>query len=296
MVNSPIPVHRRRYSNEFKKQLRENFKEEKEIFDKKKSRFSEELLFMKSENGTIYTAIDSTSDEEVILKTFSPRNMMKLTTGEDVPSEIYFHLLAYKTCPENVVKPLDYYKESDGSFTLAMEKPKGYLDLLEVSRSYAPIDERSSFIVTKQLAEINQSLLNADIVHGDIKLENVLMNLKTLNLKLIDFGSAMDRKSIEERSKVPMGTSQYMPPEYHFKKQYKIEEASVWAIGAIMYVLLVGEWGFDEFDNEFTRVAESEEHLTSTALFLIGQTLNEKSHIRISIQGLLKMLNKIDLS
>ena len=285
MVNSPIPVHRRRYSNEIKKHFREKIFEEK---SEGPCRFTNVELFMNSSNGTLYSATDRSTDAQVILKKIVPNksSMMKMDK-ELVPAEIYFHFEAFKACPEHVVEPLSYYKEGQ-NFILAMDRPEGYADLLEVAQKYAPIDENASFKVAKQLTQACQILRKSGIIHGDIKLENTLMNLKTLQVRLIDFGSALSEKTIEKEFRQPPSTRRYLPPD----SSYKIDETTVWQIGAIMYILLVGEWCYDE-DFGWTRDRESEEHLSSMAVFMIEQALNIKSCLRISSEALILMLEKL---
>ena len=283
MVSSPIPAHRRRYSNELKKHIYREKTDEQ--------RFTQIKLMMNSSNGTLYSAIDNHSANEVILKRMEATNMMKMNS-EDVPSEIFFHYAAYKACPENVVEPLDFYQEG-GAYILAMERPVGYSDLLDVCQKYAPIDEKSSFTIVEQLATTCAALAKIGIVHGDIKLENTLMNLKTLQIKLIDFGSAMFESTIERQQTKPLSTPRYQPPEFICSKLYKSDETTVWMVGAILYILLVGEWCYDEDDQEWIRDRESEEHLSTMALFLIEQTLNIKSCLRISTSGLLQMLSRL---
>ena len=292
MVNSPIPVHRRRYSNELKKHI-SCFREK--LVNEEGRRFKNKKLLMNSSNGTLYSALDDITDSEVILKKIDPTGstMMTMKSGDRVPSEIYFHHAAYAVCPEHVVQPLDYYSEMDGSFVLAMERPVGYDDLLEVCQQYAPIDEKSSFTIVEQLAQTCQTLHQYGIVHGDVKLENTLMNLKTLQIKLIDFGSAMSVATIEKKKAVPASTPRYQPPEYMAHGEYLIDETLVWSLGTILYILLVGEWCYDEEDEEWVRDRDSEEHLSTMAAFLIGQTLNYKRCLRISSSGLLQMLAKL---
>ena len=269
MVNSPLPVHRRRYSQEFAKQ------EQPLHFN----RFQSVTKIMDSENGTIFEAVDSRTNETVILK------KIKIEENSQVPTEIRLHNAAYKAAPEYVVKPLNYYFDQ-GHFWLALEKPDGYQDLLQVAVNYAPIDEQSVFKIGKQIATACNLLKDAEIVHGDIKVDNVLMNLKTLHIKLIDFGSA---RAITDTS-APNGTPRYYPTEYFDSRVYNYEDFTTWSVGAILYILLVGEWCWDEDELEWFRDNESEVHLSPNAISLIDQTLTRN---RLSPVALLSLLTRL---
>ena len=269
MVNSPLPVHKRRYSQDFaKKEQRLHF-----------NRFQQLQKVMDSENGTIFEAINFKTKETVILK--------RINTDETshVPTEISFHFAAYKAAPEFVVKPLNYYFDQ-GHFWLVMEKPVGYSDLLQVAIDYAPIDEQSVFKIGEKLTTACHLLNNAGIVHGDIKVENVLMSLKTLHIKLIDFGSA---RAITDIS-APNGTPKYYPFDYFDSRIYNHQDFTTWSIGAILYILLVGEWCWDEDELEWFRDHESELHLSSNAISLIDQTLTRN---RLSPLSLLSFLSHL---
>ncbi|XP_072573161.1 serine/threonine-protein kinase PLK3-like [Paramormyrops kingsleyae] len=76
-------------------------------------------------------------------------------------------------------------------------------------------------------------------VHRDIKLDNLFVNEK-MQLKIGDFGLAVKLKL---REKDICGTPPYMAPEV-WKREGCGTEAEVWALGCIMYQLLVGEMPF----------------------------------------------------
>ncbi len=59
--------------------------------------------------------------------------------------------------------------------------------------------------------------------------------------KLIDFGFST---CVERKIKLFCGTPSYMAPEIVQKLEYKGEQADVWALGVLFYVILTGNFPF----------------------------------------------------
>ena len=73
-----------------------------------------------------------------------------------------------------------------------MERPENSKDFFEVSRQYGALRECPAKIIFRQVAETCQNLHRHGVLHRDIKDENILVNLKTLETKIIDFGCATE--------------------------------------------------------------------------------------------------------
>lgn len=97
------------------------------------------------------------------------------------------------------------------------------------------VDEAVS--LGKFLLNASQYLLRLDLVHGDIKPENILVSTgyDTLHFKLVDFGSATEIFSITSRA----GTASYLAPE-RFHEAPISERTELYAIGATLYQSLTG--------------------------------------------------------
>ena len=90
-----------------------------------------------------------------------------------------------------------------------------------------------------------------NIIHRDLKLENLFLNGK-MELKIGDFGLAKKLRQ-NETIKGVAGTLSYMAPEILQDKEYSYE-VDIWAIGVIMYFLLIGELPFKDPNKE--KIAE----------------------------------------
>jgi hypothetical protein len=99
----------------------------------------------------------------------------------------------------------------------------------------------------EQLAEALEYLHAQDLIHFDVKPDNVIVNRR--RLVLVDFGVAAHRDAVWENWRG--GTGLYMSPEHRelFRGKQKPDGRSdVWSVGVIMYQLLTGRLPFKKED------------------------------------------------
>ena len=101
------------------------------------------------------------------------------------------------------------------------------------------------------LIEASAHLLRLDLVHGDIKPENILVisHYDRLRFKLIDLGSATEIFSITTRA----GTASYLAPE-RFHHAPISERTEIFAIGVTLYQALTGAFPYGEIERYQTPV------------------------------------------
>ena len=98
-----------------------------------------------------------------------------------------------------------------------------------------------------------------NIVHRDLKLENVLIDPLSGQVKIIDFGFSIHLYKADER-KIPFtcGTPHYLAPEQAQRLSYYAKPADMWAVGVIFFALLTGKMPFHSgFENELYRLIMS---------------------------------------
>lgn len=95
------------------------------------------------------------------------------------------------------------------------------------------------------LLKMSQFLIKYNLVHGDIKPENIIMTQRKgkLVFKMVDFGSITEAYSNVTRA----GTPSYLAPE-RFVKAPVTEQTEVYAIGVTLYEALTGTFPFGEIE------------------------------------------------
>lgn len=143
----------------------------------------------------------------------------------------------------NIIKLLDSY-HSKNSYNLVLEFVNGKrsLNRLVGIQTDRRLSEKSARPLMRQLFEAVRYLHEKRVVHRDLKLDNVLVS-PTGQVKLIDFGFSI-RSQKSQRLKLFCGTPSYMAPELSSKSSYLGPPVDIWALGVILYRVLVGRHPF----------------------------------------------------
>jgi serine/threonine protein kinase len=110
-------------------------------------------------------------------------------------------------------------------------------------RRLLSIDEGVS--LTQFLLDMNQFLLGFDLVHGDIKPENIIRAQRKgkTYYKMVDFGSIVEIFSLNSRA----GTPSYLAPE-RFRGENINEQSEIFSIGVTLYESLTGKLPYGEIE------------------------------------------------
>ncbi|KAJ3294591.1 hypothetical protein HDU76_006941 [Blyttiomyces sp. JEL0837] len=112
---------------------------------------------------------------------------------------------------------------------------------------FGPVPEDTSVEIFRQCCETVMYLHEMGYYHNDIKDENILINTKTRQVKLIDFGSATAITSENETCQLFYGTKKFAAPEAVRGEPYKPDAQEAWALGTLFFVLL---FKLDPFTND----------------------------------------------
>ena len=135
-----------------------------------------------------------------------------------------------------IVKIYETY-QTQNHFCIVME----YIcagDLLSYIRKRSKLTEQIAKFIFKQIILSLQFIHSHNIVHRDIKLDNILIDLNN-NIKICDFGVS---KRIINNDKMfeQCGTPAYIAPEILKNKGYEGFSVDIWSCGVVLYAMLSG--------------------------------------------------------
>jgi serine/threonine protein kinase len=104
------------------------------------------------------------------------------------------------------------------------------------------LNERQVAFVFAQLAEGIHYLQSLKVMHRDLKLSNILVDAK-LQVKIIDFGCAVQLTDFDEEHHSLCGTPNYVSPDV-INKNHGLQ-TDLWSLGCILYYLLAGTAPFE---------------------------------------------------
>lgn len=142
---------------------------------------------------------------------------------------------------KHVVRLHDFFGDAENIYIILEYCPrKSLVHLLKQRGGQLPEAEVSSLM--RQLAEGVRYTHSQGVVHRDLKLGNMLLDGR-MELKIADFGLAA-RVADEPPRQAVCGTPNYLAPEVLRMEGHGFA-ADVWAMGCIMYALLVGRPPFE---------------------------------------------------
>ncbi len=142
----------------------------------------------------------------------------------------------------NIVQVHDFGDE-DGLYYMVMEYVEGQ-DLHSMHKA-GRIDLTQAVDLILQVSRGLQEAHGQGVLHRDLKPENVMVNTKGQAI-LMDFGIArlLDADTRLTQTGMSIGTPQYMAPEQLLGEREVTAAADVYALGVMLYELLVGEQPF----------------------------------------------------
>ncbi|TKR68240.1 hypothetical protein L596_024247 [Steinernema carpocapsae] len=197
-----------------------------------------EILRLLGDGNTalVYEVIARETGEHKALKVISREN----TIGKEKLIEAELRIM--QKIKHNCIVDMYDYWNFNGTWYLSLELITGG-DLFEQLCHVRTFDERQASGLMRCLASALEYLHENDIVHRDVKPENLLIYHCTQTgiplLKLADFGLAYELPEDDQLLYDICGTPTYVAPEVLAEFGYGTK-VDLWSSGVILYVLLCG--------------------------------------------------------
>lgn len=154
------------------------------------------------------------------------------------------------------------------------------------------LEEKEAKKIFLQIVQAISYCHSKNVVHRDIKLENILLD-ERLTIKIIDFGFSITSPS-NKKLNIFCGTPSYMAPEIVNKMLYNGHATDVWALGILLFVLLHGNFPFKGIDDKdlFRKIGRGRfdvnENLSKECKTLIHAILKVNPHERANTNQILQ--------
>jgi len=234
--------------------------------------------------GIVYAGIRSKDGLKVAIKHVAKAKIKEWghISDDRVPMEVsLLHLL--KNIP-GIVKLVDYFERHD-SFIIVMERPEPCKDLFDFITEKGVLEEQLARNFFRQVVETVIACQRAGIIHRDIKDENLLVDLKNFNLKLIDFGSGAFSKN--EPYTDFDGTRVYSPPEWIKHGRYEGESATVWSLGILLFDMVCGDIPFESDEQICSAELRFRYRISEQCKDLVRQCIKVDVNERVKLEDIL---------
>uniref|UniRef100_A0A8C5E2U3 Protein kinase C n=1 Tax=Gouania willdenowi TaxID=441366 RepID=A0A8C5E2U3_GOUWI len=237
--------------------------------------------------GVVYGGKHRKSGRDVAIKVI---DKMRFPTKQE--SQLRNEVAILQKLQHPGVVNLESMFETSERVFVVMEKLHG--DMLEMilSNQKSRLPERLTKFLVTQILEALKHLHLKDIVHCDLKPENVLLASADPfpQVKLCDFGFA---RIIGEKSfrRSVVGTPAYLAPEVLRSRGYN-RSLDMWSVGVIVYVSLSGTFPFNEDEDVHEQIQNAAfmyptnpwTEISDDAKDLINNLLQVKMRKRYSVE------------
>ncbi len=223
--------------------------------------------------GEVYLVLDTKTKKEYAMKKISKKLLLK----NDIKNYFINEIAILKNLDCEYICKFIFYEETISNYNVVLEYCNGgnlENELNEYIKKYnKPFPESIVKHIIYQILKALVYLNNKNIVHRDIKTENILIhysnnedlqshNLSNAKIKLIDFGFAKHLEKNELASSL-IGTPLFMDPiiiqaiiknendntkiissDPEKNKIFYDEKVDIWSLGILTYHLLFGELPF----------------------------------------------------
>eukprot|EP00040_Diaphanoeca_grandis_P015760 m.80810 g.80810 ORF g.80810 m.80810 type:complete len:632 (+) comp25349_c0_seq2:193-2088(+) len=186
----------------------------------------------------------------------------------------------------NIVQLIEVYETPQKTCLIMEICEGGNLETLHMRDGVAAYSTKEVSVILQSLASGIAYIHDNEIVHRDLKLENVMVKTKgSFDVKICDFGLC----AVKSRNELQLvcGTPIYMAPEVLCDLGKYSPLCDLWSIGVMMFRLLTVEIPFMPRNSSTSAVLEAIHDMSLDQLFARSDIFDD-SHIRNCLSGLLQ--------
>ena len=188
--------------------------------------------------GKVNIGLNILTGRIVAIKSFNKKNI----SNEKAKRKILYETNLMRTLYHPAVTKILETFETDKYMLIIMEYISGG-NLQNFVKKRRKLCEKTARILFRQLIQGIKYIHSKGIVHRDIKLENILLDLNNI-VKICDFGVG---KLTQKGQKLldQCGTPVYMAPEIIQGEGYEGFPVDIWSAGVALYIMLSGNIPFN---------------------------------------------------
>ena len=180
----------------------------------------------------------------------SERYAVKLIErGGEITDHVRREIVNHRSLCHPFIVQFEEVFVTDTHLGVAMEYVSGG-ELFNYVQQHRSFNEAQARYFFQHLVSGVEYLHAMRVVHRDLKLENLLVDLSgsSPQLKICDFGYS--KSEVDSHPKTRIGTPAYISPEvYQGARPYDGKASDVWACGVVLYVMLAGAYPFQDPDH-----------------------------------------------
>ncbi|KAI8335853.1 kinase-like domain-containing protein, partial [Chlamydoabsidia padenii] len=267
---------------------------DEDLIDKQLGDFYIRRLLGMGAFSKVYLAERHVDDDRTELLAIKTINKVGMQKNPRVRSSIEREVGVLKFIDHPHIVHIEATMETEHSLCIILEYAKGvelFSFVQQLHQQLHATNEKVNEILVKriflQLVSVVKWMHKHNIVHRDLKLENVLIHMDQDEpiLKVTDFGLA---RVIDPESPIlttRCGSEEYAAPEIVQSKGYDGRQTDTWALGVILYSLLVGYLPFRYDPSKGERVTQMFYRIVRAQIKWPKVWDLEQQHLAISSQA-----------
>ncbi|NXC42001.1 TSSK6 kinase, partial [Penelope pileata] len=168
---------------------------------------------------------------KVIDQRWAPSNFME----KFLPRELS---ILHKLDHPNIMRTLEIIGLSNGMVYIVMEALATDLEQQLLTQGKLPCVPNARDIFVQIVGGVHY-LHDCNLVHRDLKCENILLSADSCHARITDFGLGKEISSDLDPSNI-CGTVSYARPEMQFGIPHNTKKSDIWSLGVVLFAMVTG--------------------------------------------------------